>query len=106
VLADILRWEGLTVTEAQDLDTVRSVALTASTSAGRASPVGPRLDEELVESGIPVGGLPLPLSSHHVIKRSGAVRPVSMRRVNGLVTNFWIAMILVSLATGWVESVV
>jgi hypothetical protein len=29
VLADILRWEGLTVTEAHDIDTVRPVALTA-----------------------------------------------------------------------------
>ena len=32
--------------------------------------------------------------------------PVFMRRVNGWLTLFWIAMIPVSLATGWVKSVV
>jgi hypothetical protein len=32
--------------------------------------------------------------------------PVFMRRVNGWLTIFWIAMIPVSLATGWVNSVV
>src|ERR1700716_2721077 len=32
--------------------------------------------------------------------------PVFMRRVNGWLTIFWIAMIPVSLATGWVSSVV
>jgi hypothetical protein len=32
--------------------------------------------------------------------------PVFMRRVNGWLTMFWIAMIPVSLATGWVKSVV
>lgn len=32
--------------------------------------------------------------------------PVFMRRVNGWLTIFWIAMIPVSLATGWVKSVV
>jgi hypothetical protein len=31
--------------------------------------------------------------------------PVFMRRVNGWLTVFWIAMIPVSLATGWVSSV-
>ena len=31
--------------------------------------------------------------------------PVSMRRVNGWLTVFWIAMIPVSLITGWVNSV-
>ena len=31
--------------------------------------------------------------------------PVFMRRVNGWLTFFWIAMIPVSLATGWVKSV-
>jgi uncharacterized membrane protein len=31
--------------------------------------------------------------------------PVFMRRVNGWLTIFWIAMIPVSLATGWVTSV-
>ena len=31
--------------------------------------------------------------------------PVFMRRVNGWLTIFWIAMIPVSLATGWVNSV-
>ena len=32
--------------------------------------------------------------------------PVFMRRVNGWLTMFWVAMIPVSLATGWVKSVV
>src|SRR3977135_1148262 len=32
--------------------------------------------------------------------------PVFMRRVNGWLTIFWIAMIPVSIATGWVNSVV
>jgi len=32
--------------------------------------------------------------------------PVFMREVNGWLTIFWIAMIPVSLATGWVKSVV
>ena len=32
--------------------------------------------------------------------------PVFMRRVNGWLTVFWIVMIPVSLATGWVHSVV
>src|SRR3954469_10501999 len=32
--------------------------------------------------------------------------PVFMRRVNGWFTIFWIAMIPISLATGWVKSVV
>jgi hypothetical protein len=32
--------------------------------------------------------------------------PVFMRRVNGWLTMFWLAMIPVSLATGWVKSVV
>jgi hypothetical protein len=32
--------------------------------------------------------------------------PVFMRRVNGWFTVFWLAMIPVSLATGWVKSVV
>jgi hypothetical protein len=32
--------------------------------------------------------------------------PVFMRRVNGWLTVFWIAMIPVSLVTGWVRSVV
>jgi uncharacterized membrane protein len=32
--------------------------------------------------------------------------PVFMRRVNGWLTLFWVAMIPVSLATGWVKSVV
>jgi hypothetical protein len=32
--------------------------------------------------------------------------PVFMRRVNGWLTLFWLAMIPVSLATGWVKSVV
>ena len=32
--------------------------------------------------------------------------PVFMRRVNGWLTIFWLAMIPVSLATGWVTSVV
>jgi hypothetical protein len=31
--------------------------------------------------------------------------PVFMRRVNGWLTFFWIAMIPISLATGWVKSV-
>jgi hypothetical protein len=31
--------------------------------------------------------------------------PVFMRRVNGWLTIFWLAMIPVSLATGWVKSV-
>jgi hypothetical protein len=31
--------------------------------------------------------------------------PVFMRRVNGWLTMFWLAMIPVSLATGWVKSV-
>jgi hypothetical protein len=32
--------------------------------------------------------------------------PVFMRRVNGWLTVFWVVMIPVSLATGWVKSVV
>jgi hypothetical protein len=32
--------------------------------------------------------------------------PVFMRRVNGWLTIFWLVMIPVSLATGWVKSVV
>jgi hypothetical protein len=32
--------------------------------------------------------------------------PIFMRKVNGWLTMFWIAMIPVSLATGWVKSVV
>lgn len=32
--------------------------------------------------------------------------PVFMRKVNGWLTLFWIAMIPVSIATGWVHSVV
>ncbi|HEY6067687.1 MAG TPA: hypothetical protein VIU81_03265 [Gaiellaceae bacterium] len=32
--------------------------------------------------------------------------PVFMRRVNGWLTMFWVAMIPVSLVTGWVKSVV
>lgn len=32
--------------------------------------------------------------------------PVFMRRVNGWLTIFWVVMIPVSLATGWVKSVV
>jgi hypothetical protein len=32
--------------------------------------------------------------------------PIFMRRVNGWLTIFWVAMIPVSLATGWVRSVV
>jgi hypothetical protein len=32
--------------------------------------------------------------------------PVFMRRVNGWLTMFWLVMIPVSLATGWVKSVV
>jgi hypothetical protein len=32
--------------------------------------------------------------------------PIFMRRVNGWLTIFWIAMIPISLATGWVKSVV
>jgi hypothetical protein len=32
--------------------------------------------------------------------------PIFMRRVNGWLTIFWLAMIPVSLATGWVKSVV
>ena len=32
--------------------------------------------------------------------------PVFMRRVNGWLTIFWIVMIPISLATGWVKSVV
>ena len=32
--------------------------------------------------------------------------PVFMRRVNGWLTIFWLAMIPVSLVTGWVKSVV
>ena len=32
--------------------------------------------------------------------------PVFMRRVNGWLTVFWVAMIPVSLVTGWVKSVV
>ena len=32
--------------------------------------------------------------------------PVFMRRVNGWLTMFWIAMIPISLATGWINSVV
>jgi len=32
--------------------------------------------------------------------------PVFMRRVNGWLTIFWLAMIPVSIATGWVKSVV
>jgi hypothetical protein len=32
--------------------------------------------------------------------------PVFMRRVNGWLTVFWIVMIPISLATGWVKSVV
>jgi hypothetical protein len=32
--------------------------------------------------------------------------PVFMRRVNGRLTIFWIVMIPISLATGWVKSVV
>ena len=32
--------------------------------------------------------------------------PVFMRRVNGYLALFWIAMIPISLATGWVKSVV
>jgi hypothetical protein len=32
--------------------------------------------------------------------------PVFMRRVNGWLTIFWLAMIPLSLATGWVKSVV
>lgn len=31
--------------------------------------------------------------------------PVLMRRVNGWLTIFWIAMISVSIATGWIKSV-
>ena len=31
--------------------------------------------------------------------------PVFMRRINGWLTMFWLAMIPVSLATGWVKSV-
>lgn len=31
--------------------------------------------------------------------------PVFMRRVNGRLTNFWLAMIPVSIATGWISSV-
>jgi hypothetical protein len=31
--------------------------------------------------------------------------PVFMRRINGWLTIFWIIMIPVSIATGWVESV-
>ncbi|MDX6631719.1 MAG: hypothetical protein QOH00_3965 [Gaiellales bacterium] len=31
--------------------------------------------------------------------------PVFMRRINGWLTIFWVAMIPVSLATGWVKSV-
>jgi hypothetical protein len=32
--------------------------------------------------------------------------PVFMRRLNGWLTIFWVAMIPISLATGWVKSVV
>ncbi|HEX6662995.1 MAG TPA: hypothetical protein VF025_04925 [Gaiellaceae bacterium] len=32
--------------------------------------------------------------------------PVFMRRLNGWLTMFWVAMIPISLATGWVKSVV
>jgi hypothetical protein len=31
--------------------------------------------------------------------------PVFMRRVNGYLTMFWIAMIPVSIATGWISSI-
>lgn len=31
--------------------------------------------------------------------------PVFMRRVNGWLTMFWVAMIPISLATGWVNSI-
>jgi hypothetical protein len=31
--------------------------------------------------------------------------PVFMRRVNGYLTMFWIAMIPVSIATGWIRSI-
>jgi len=31
--------------------------------------------------------------------------PLAMRRVNGWLTIFWIAMIPISLATGWISSV-
>ena len=37
----------------------------------------------------------------HCVQRD----PVFMRRVNGWLTMFWVAMIPVSLATGWVKSV-
>src|SRR3954463_3633877 len=37
---------------------------------------------------------------------SARADPVFMRRLNGWLTIFWIAMIPVSLATGWVRSVV
>ena len=36
---------------------------------------------------------------------SGQGDPVFMRRVNGWLTMFWLAMIPVSLETGWVKSV-
>ena len=37
----------------------------------------------------------------HCVQRD----PVFMRRINGWLTIFWVAMLPVSLATGWVESV-
>ena len=37
----------------------------------------------------------------HCVQRD----PVFMRRINGWLTIFWVAMIPVSLATGWVKSV-
>ena len=39
------------------------------------------------------------------IRSSAQASPVFMRRLNGWLTIFWIAMIPVSLATGWVRSV-
>src|SRR3954447_26747067 len=46
------------------------------------------------------------MSKHHRVCWEHVQRdPVFMRRVNGWLTMFWVAMIPVSLATGWVKSV-
>jgi hypothetical protein len=60
---------------------------------------------------VQVGVRPLHIQCHRVgpiktIWASVQGDPVFMRRVNGWLTIFWLAMIPVSLATGWVNSVV
>jgi hypothetical protein len=48
----------------------------------------------------------LPVSAIRSLWVSVQGEPVFMRKVNGWLTIFWIGMIPISLATGWVKSVV